>query len=286
MDGTEMGEVVVEITWWDKWAGFEPFEMTWETTGGNQTLSLPLMNGQAYDFEIAWGDGLTGKYTASNLTTASHLYVDTGTYQIRVWGTFPQISFNNTGNKLNLLSIDQWGSIEWKSFANAFRGASNLDVLAEDIPHMAEVTGMAYMFAGTAVSSGNFVGWDTSNVVDMSYLFQNATKFNQPLGSWEVSNVTTMQNMFNGASVFDQNLSNWQLSSIPAGSKTALAGMLVNTNLSTYHYNALLGSLAQQDVATGITLDATPAWYGGCSVSNAQLGVDGWYALTRPVTNG
>jgi hypothetical protein len=57
---------------------FRPFTTTWAVTGTNPSLSIPLITAHAYDFQVDWGDGTTGKYTSSTLTSIAHTY--TGTF--------------------------------------------------------------------------------------------------------------------------------------------------------------------------------------------------------------
>ncbi|MDR0650463.1 MAG: DUF285 domain-containing protein [Candidatus Peribacteria bacterium] len=101
---------------------------------------------------------------------------------IKISGTFPRIYINNGTERNKLLSIDQWGTIEWTSMANAFNGASTMQILASDVP-------------------------DVSKVTTMQNMFYNATNFNSDLNNWDVSNVTTMQSMFYNAKAFNGSLS-------------------------------------------------------------------------------
>jgi surface protein len=273
----------IAITWWSRWGDFRPFTFTWETTADNQTLTLPLVNGEAYDFDIEWGDGFQA-VSGTSLTNLTHAYATAGTYQVQIWGQFPSISFNNGGSVGALRSIDQWGEVVWRNLQYAFFGATELEVLANDVPDLHLVNNLRAAFANTAISGGNFNAWDTSEVTDMSYLFSGATQFNQPLSSWKVQNVTTMQGMFQNASSFDQDLSAWK--PVKVATKNGFSNFLFNTALSVYHYNALLGAWAQQEVQQGLTFTASPSWYGGCEVGNAQLGIDGHNFLTTTVANG
>jgi surface protein len=197
----------------------------------------------------------------------------------------------------------------------AFYRMIYLTINATDTPNLRNVINMQQMFDATTNLTGNFSGWDTSNVQNMSYLwrsatnfnqplnswdttnvttmaylFQNASKFNQPLDSWNVSKVTTMQEMFNGANSFNQDLSSWTPIALPASSTTALSNALLNTNLSTYNYNALLSSRSQlTGLKNGLNpLHVSPTQYGGCPdrVSNALDGIAGRTKLTSGVAQG
>ena len=36
-----------------------------------------------------------------------------GIYQIAINGNFPRIYFNDTGDKQKIISVDQWGDMQW-----------------------------------------------------------------------------------------------------------------------------------------------------------------------------
>jgi surface protein len=113
-----------------------------------------------------------------------------------------------------LQSINQWGDIERESFEHAFYGATNLQILATDTPNLTKVTSMYGMFYNATNLTGNFSGWDTSNVQSMSYLFYNATNFNRPLTNWKFTKLIDAKYMFSYANAFNQNLSSWDMSGV------------------------------------------------------------------------
>lgn len=186
----------------------------------------------------------TGNYTCQ--------YATPGVRQVRISGAFPRIHFNNSGDKLKLLSIDQWGTNSWTDMNGAFYGAANMDVKATDTPDVSRVTNMSGMFQGAASlrgESANWANWNTArvramdntfngarqfnqsidswNTSEVRYMngtFANAKAFNQPLNSWDTRNVTSLKNTFNGADVFNQPLANWVTDKV-----TSTFGMFANT---------------------------------------------------------
>jgi len=56
-----------------------------------------------------------GDYTCS--------YTSAGTKTIVINGNFHHIYFNNTGDKEKLLTVEQWGTVEWRSMDKAFYGS-------------------------------------------------------------------------------------------------------------------------------------------------------------------
>jgi surface protein len=77
-----------------------------DTTTG-RTISVPLVVGEAYNFDIDWGDGSESRYVGTTATGISHEYASTGSYQVAIKGIFPRINFANAGDKLKIQSIDQ-----------------------------------------------------------------------------------------------------------------------------------------------------------------------------------
>jgi len=67
-----------------------------------------------------------------------------GTYDVAIEGTFPRIFFNNGGDRLKLVSVENWGNIAWaSSMQGAFWGCSNMVFNAADVPDTSAVTSYA-----------------------------------------------------------------------------------------------------------------------------------------------
>ena len=120
-----------------------PFVTTWRTTTSEESITIPTFSGGTYDYTVDWGDGTS----SSNQTgDAAHAYTTPGDYTVSISGTFPQIYFNNSGDKSKIISIDSWGTNQWTSMENAFYGCNNLEYTATDIPDLSLVTSTKYMF--------------------------------------------------------------------------------------------------------------------------------------------
>lgn len=192
------------------------FVTTWKTnnpgTSGSTSITIPTF-GTGYNYDVDWNNdgvfdqlGITGSVT--------HNFGTAGTYTIRIQGTFPQIYFNNGGDRQKIINVNQWGTGVWRSMARAFYGASNLNSTATDTPTVYNVTDMSYTFAGAAAFNGNISNWFTTNVTNMSYMFYNATSFNGIIFSWNTKNVTNMSSMFQGATKFAQDLFGWDTGNV------------------------------------------------------------------------
>ena len=200
---------------------FMPFITTWKTDNpgdsDDQSIRIPMI-GNGYGFNVDWGDGSDEDFNTNPGDGVEHFlehtYASAGEYQVKITGNFPRIYFNFDGDRQKIITIDQWGDIEWESMERAFRGASELTYNATDLPDLAGVTSMTSMFDGASKFNGNIGGWNVSSVTDMSGLFFNATVFNQDISSWDVSEVTSMYYMFGNAGKFNQDIGAWDVGKV------------------------------------------------------------------------
>ena len=137
---------------------------------------------------------------------------------------FNIIKFNNSGDKLKITDIKQWGEVAWSSFNDAFFGCSNTLVTATDVPNLSLVTDMFAMFLGATSANPDTSNWDVSNVTSMNAMFRSASIANPDTSNWDVSNVTDMSFMFRNASSANPDTSNWDVSNV--------------TNMSVMFYRA------------------------------------------------
>ncbi|MBC6411188.1 MAG: BspA family leucine-rich repeat surface protein, partial [Ekhidna sp.] len=195
------------------------FITTWQTTAENETVTIPTVSGETYNYTVKWGDG-SANTTHTNATPPSHMYATANTYTITISGTFPRIRFGETNFSGGFVattaagqirSVKQWGDIQWASMNNAFTGCDNLTFNATDVPNLSNVTNMSYMFVGASFN-GDLSKWDVSKVTNMAAMFYRAS-FNQDISEWDVSKVTDMTWMFRGSS-FNQDISEWNVSSV------------------------------------------------------------------------
>lgn len=196
----------------------EPFITIWQTDNEGETeddqISIPI-EGSGYDITIEWGDGNQTEWKDGDSTAdLIHTYSSPGTYTVYIFGDFPRIYFNGEGDKDKILSVEQWGDIEWETMDRAFMGASNLQITATDAPDLSGVTSMARMFRDATSLNSDLNHWDVSTITSMIHLFFNAQSFNGDIGSWDTGNVLSMSWMFNRAEAFNQDISTWNTSSV------------------------------------------------------------------------
>ena len=93
------------------------FISTWDTTKISDTSSnsnqikLPLKSNGEYDFMVDWGDGTTDLITEYNQDEVTHTYSQEGVYEIKIDGIIKGFSFNNAEDRLKLLDILQYGTL-------------------------------------------------------------------------------------------------------------------------------------------------------------------------------
>ncbi|MBM1104737.1 BspA family leucine-rich repeat surface protein [Aurantibacter crassamenti] len=191
-----------------------PFITTWETTTANETITIPTSPFSTYDYTIDWGDGIIDTSVAGDIT---HTFNTPGIQTISITGAFPQIHFNGTAvDRDKIVTIEQWGDIEWQALTQAFKGCSNLNITnpAIDTPDLSNVTDISEAFADATSFNGDITQWNVSTVTNMVSLFQRASVFNQDIGDWDVSNVELMHRVFEAATVFNQDIGDWNVSSV------------------------------------------------------------------------
>jgi surface protein len=229
------------------------FTSTWNTSNTSSgsssaaQIKLPLLSiGGNYAFTVSWGDGTTS-FIQTNPTTGSyntadtiHTYATPGVKTILINGTIKGWEFNNTGDRLKITNISNWGPLDMNVSGTSrnFSGCANLNITTVGSPvmptnctsmfegcsalvgsnmndlNMTNVTNTSYMFSGCLLFNSPINNWNTSNITNMSGMFFGAVSFNQEIGTWNTSRVTNMNSMFNGASVFSKSLNTWTTNAV------------------------------------------------------------------------
>ncbi|MCB0765490.1 MAG: DUF285 domain-containing protein, partial [Flavobacteriales bacterium] len=262
------------------------FITTWETTTPNESITIPTTSAAtAYDYVVDWGDGAFSAHQTGDATTnATHTYATPGIHTVRIDGDFPRIFMNAAPDTLKLRTVEQWGDVAWTSFAGAFRGCANLDVVATDAPDLSAVTNLSTMFYGCSslgqdpgtnwnwevsgvnnmnstfygcsVFNADITGWNVGNVTNFGALFRNATLFNQDIGGWDMGSATVLNGMFRNAVAFDQDLGGWNVVNA-----TSMDLMFNGAGLSPANYDSLLIGWSALTLQPNVTLDAGSSSY-------------------------
>jgi hypothetical protein len=241
------------------------------------SVALPLVNSGTYDFTVNWGDTVTSEVTAFDDPDATHTYSVPGTYTITISGSFDGFSFSDTGDKLKLIDVSQWGAMKLGNAGNYFAGAANFNSTATDAPDLSGTTTLANAFAGATVFNGAIGNWDVSQVTSLASTFEGAIAFNQELNQWDVSNVTVLRATFGGASAFNRSLANWDVRKVTHFGIAFENARSFNQSLATW--NIAAGGVAADEVTQMDNM------LSGTAMSSTNYGATliGWDALTTLV---
>ena len=208
------------------------------STLSNQ-FKLPLHSSSTVNATVYWGDGTSDVINVYNQAETTHTYSTEGEYIITISGVINGWQFNNTGDRLKILDIMNWGTFTI-NINSGFYACTNLTCSATDAPTIITSTLLNY-FRLCRNFNGAIGNWDVSGVTSIGSMFNNATVFNQPLNNWDVSNVISFSSVFSFAVNFNQDISNWN-----TGNGTSMSAMFYGA----YNFNQPLDSWDVSSVTT------------------------------------
>ncbi len=199
----------------------KPFITRWQGTAG-QTLRIPIVG---TNFKIVVKkEGVTLLDQTISVEKADTPYIlNTATDGEYIVEAGPQnvqyIQFvedkAKRGSAEALLTVEQFGDVEWSSMFQAFYGCKNMKFGAMvGKPNLSKVTDMSQMFRACSKFNEPIGNWDVSSVTKMVATFFNCPIFNQNLNDWDVSHVTTMSQIFRWCVKFNQPLDKWKVSNV------------------------------------------------------------------------
>lgn len=197
-----------------------------------------------YNYDLEWNQ-VNGNNSgeATNLTGDHKIeFGEKGIYEIQISGKYPQMKYkigehyNEINFRKGIVSVEQWGDIEWRSMNGMF-ATSSIYYNATDNPDLSNVENMRGMFGGKTVFNGDISGWDTSNVQNMQAMFAGEESFNQDIGGWDTSSVENMRGMFARTDSFNQDISSWNVSNVNDMYHMFLDADSFNRNLSSWNPN-------------------------------------------------
>ena len=206
-------------------------------------------------YTVNWGDGTVEEKTDA----ATHTYDVAGEYVITITGGLTAITFNNGGDKLKLLEIQNWGDVVWSTFASAWYGCSNMDITATDLPNSSNVTTFASAWQDCS-SLTSFPLLDSSNVTSFARAWRDCSSLTSfPL--LDSSKVTTFASAWQDCS---------SLTSFPLLSFTKMTNgvsCFFGVTLPTETWSQLLINTEATNQNNNVQ------WHGGSSKYNAAGGV-------------
>jgi hypothetical protein len=224
-------------------------------------------------------------------------YTNPGTYILRIADTslnltgFPRIYFNNSGDRLKILDIRQWGKFKWTSMSRAFFGAENLIASAQDSPDFGNVSSFANMFREAHHANPPTYNWNVSNITTMHWMFYRAYNANPNTANWNTSMVSFFDGMFYEAFSANPDTSAWVTSNatdmgfmfynaISADPVTSswdvtqvsnMSNMFKYVTLSLNNYDTLLTGFASQAVQNNINFHGGYSQYCNAFFDRADL---------------
>ena len=114
-----------------------PMLMQWQVTAGDTiTLYGQETGTPTYDYDVDWGDGTSE--TSVTINDKTHTYSSTGTYLVRIYGTFAGLKMwrSPSDNQNKLVKFIQWGSVAIQGVFRCFAGCDNLLYEATDGPNI------------------------------------------------------------------------------------------------------------------------------------------------------
>ena len=246
----------------------QDFTMTYTIPSADPTLTLPTTINTGQSIDVDWGDGTVNSW--GGLTTPTHTYsglLSDTDFQVKIIGAFLNFGFNNSGDRLKLKSIDNWGIYSY-DLANGFYGCSNLSGYnATDYP--IGITSLLNTFNGCVLFNGNISNWVTDNVTIMSNTFREASSFNQPIGSWNTLNVSNTTDMFRQATSFNQPIGSWDTSSVISMVRMFYLATSFDQNIGSWN-------VSNVSFFSNFMLAKTPSTF---SAANLDAIYNGWSAL-------
>lgn len=223
------------------------FISTWKTdnlstgSSNNNQVKLPLVASGNYNFVVDWGDSSQDTITLWNQAETTHTYSSIDTYTITIVGVCEGWQFNNTGDRLKLLTIEKWGKFftlgvngshfhgcenlqinatnqlklgTCTDLSQAFRACTSLTTEIIKFDNTTNVTTMWAMFYGCSSFNGSLEYLYTDSCLYLSDMFGECNAFNKPVNHFDTSNVTSMYAMFYNCYDFNQEVSNWDTSNV------------------------------------------------------------------------
>ncbi len=184
------------------------FTIDTENTSSGSSLNtqfmMPLVSSGSYNATVNWGDGSSDTITSYNQQEVTHTYSSAGEYQISIEGTIQGWQFNNTQDRLKILNISNWGTLNI-STNKAFFGCSNLEANATDYPTIS-TDSFESMFEGCTNFNGVVDDWNVSGVYFFDKMFKDCYSFDQPLNSWNTETSGSYISLFENCLTFQSRL--------------------------------------------------------------------------------
>ena len=199
------------------------FVSVWDTentstgSSASDTVTLPLESDGTYAFHVDWGDGSSDDITAFDDAAVSHTYSVAGTYTITITGTIDGWRFNNTGDRLKLEEIQQWGPLRVGSNQAQFFGCENMAITATDELDVSGETELGGLFRNCfgITTPPVTTNWDVSSCLTFRDMFRDCSGMTTPPDTslWVTTVLDQVIAMFRGSGITSPpDVSGWDMS--------------------------------------------------------------------------
>lgn len=140
------------------------------TSASNQ-FTLPCGTG-IFNFNVDISDG--SSYTGLTGTTTFTFTGGIGEYTLKISGNFSSIKFNDSGDKLKIIELMNWGEILWGEYQNnSYAGCSNMIYSAIDTPNLTNTKYLQdWFYKCTLVNITNINDFDFSTILMADWAFR------------------------------------------------------------------------------------------------------------------
>ena len=280
------------------YAESKPFITKWKGEAGKE-LKIPIF-GKNYKLVIKKASDNTVLKTENSLTITEdnnfYTYIPAEDDELLVEAGPEGVEYicfvdnkSKRGSAENLLTVELFGTVAWKSMYEAFQYCNNMQFATTvDTPDLSNVTDMEYMFYNCSAFNQDISGWNVSSVTNMRCMFYECFAFNQNIGSWNVTNVKDMGGMFYRCSVFNQDISSWDVSSVTDMSEMFWDCSAFNQNIGSWDVSKVtnMGSMFSHCSAFNQNLGSWKLkncrklglYHCGMSIENYSKSLVGWAA--------
>jgi len=174
-------------------------------TSNNDQFTIPI-NAGTFNYDISTDDG----YSATGVTGAHTITFSSGagTHNVVITGTFPGMKFSNAGDKLKLLTIDNFGiyGVGSTSQRFAFWGCSNLVLNATDTGDFSQVSNFQRFWYLTNTTTFPLI--DFSSATNLSELFRSTPIATFPANAFDNTAGNQYANAFTSTNLTQQSIDN------------------------------------------------------------------------------
>ena len=200
--------------------GVNTFVSTWDTTksgvSSSNQIALPLIDTGTYSFDVVYG-GVVIKTITSYTDNVVTFPDGSGVKEIECIGTLTGFRFNNSGDKLKILSISSFGtSFRFFNGQYSFYGCANITSIQGNL----DTTGISSLFSFargcTSLVTLDVSNWDISGVSNLSEFVRDCPSLtNLDVSNWDVSLVISMTFFaYNCTSLTSLDVSNWDVGGV------------------------------------------------------------------------